>query len=186
MNKFKKYIRPTIIVLLIFLPLACIASCLLPIFIPENPIKLAASMAKVDIPKGATVLTNEDTGPGLPFPGGASDGYTFIVLQIPSEKFAEFTDALEASSRWKPLPLSSEFAGHEDEFQPAFDIDETIPITTATGYYFFIDRQAEYNRQEGEQVYDTTIPFYERWSQNFTFGLFNDQDGKLYLWRIDT
>ncbi len=186
MDKLKKYFLPTFIGLLVLLPLACIASCLISIFVPANPIKLTGTILDIDIPKGTTVLTNHDTGPGLPIPGGASDGYTFIVLQVPSNKISEFTDTLEASPLWKPLPLSPEFVGHEEEFQPSFDIEETIPITTSTGYYFFIDYQEQYNKKKGEQVYDTTQPFYERNSENFTFGLFNDKDGKLYLWSIDT
>jgi hypothetical protein len=186
MSKPKKKLSRVIIGLLVFLPLACIASCLIPIFIPGNPIELAGSMLDIDIPKGTTVLTNDDTGPGLPFPGGASDGYTFIILQIPPEKSDEFINTLEASPLWKPLPLSPEFTGHEEEFQPAFDIEGTIPITTSTGYYFFVDWQAEHNKESGEQVYDTTKPFYDRYSENFTFGLFDDKDCKLYLWRIDT
>lgn len=185
MNKLKKYFLPTFIGLLVLLLLACIASCLIPIFIPRNPIKLAGSMLDVDIPKGSTVLTNHDT-PGLPIPGGASEGDTFIILQIPPEKIIEFADTLADSPSWKPLPLSPEFAGHEEEFQPSFGIEETIPITTSTGYYFFEDRQEEYNKKKGEQIYDTTKPFYERYSKNFTFGLFNDKDGKLYVWGIDT
>lgn len=186
MKKPKKYFLSIFIGLLVLLPLACLASCFFSIFIPEDPIKLAGSMLDVDIPEGTTVLTNNDTGPGLPFPGGASDGYTFIILQLPPDKIAGFSDSLAKSSVWKPLPLSPEFSGHEDAFQPSYDIEETIPITTSTGYYYFMDRQAEYNKKKGEQVYDTTKPFYERDSENFTFGLFNDKDGKLYLWRNDT
>jgi hypothetical protein len=132
------------------------------------------------------VLTN-NIEPGLPIPGGASDGHTFVILQIPSEKIVEFTGILEKSPFWKPLPLSLEFSGHEEEFQPSlFSIEETIPVTTSTGYYFFIDYQGEYNKQKGEQVYDTTQPFYERDSEDFGFGLFDDKDGKLYIWSIDT
>ena len=186
MNKLKKYFLPTFIGLLVLLTLACIASCLIPTFIPANPIKLAGSMLDVDIPEGSTVLTNNDTGGRLPFPGGASDGATFIILQIPPEKVVEFADTLADSPSWKALPLSPEFAGHEEEFQPSFGIEGTIPITTSTGYYFFVDWQEEYNKEKGEQEYDTTKPFYERISENFTFGLFNDKDGKLYVWGIDT
>ena len=186
MKKVKKYFLPVTAGLLVLLPLVCIGSCLFSVFVPVDPLELASSMSGVDLPKGTTVLTNNDTGPGLPVPGGASDRYTFIVLQIPPEKIIEFAGTLEKSSLWKPLPLSPEFAGHEDRLQPSFGIEETIPITTSTGYYLFVDYQEEYNKEKGKQIYDTTKPFYERYSENFKFGLFNDKDGKLYLWRIDT
>ncbi len=176
---------PIIIVLLI---LACIASCCVSALIPENPIKLGSSMSRVELPKGTTIVTDNDTGPGLPIPGGASDGFTFLVLQIPPEKIVEFTTTLKESSFWKPLPLPAELAEHERAIQPSIagGIEETIPIATSTGYYLFIDKQEEYNKRSGKQVYPIETPFYERRSFNFTFGLFNDKDGKLYLWRLDT
>ena len=184
-NNIRKFWLPITTGLLV---LACIASCLAPILIPEEPISLARSMSRVEFPKDTTIVTNNDTGPGLPIPGGASDGYTFLVLQIPPEKIGEFTTTLIKSSFWKPLPLSSELADHEKYIQPSFmyGVEETIPIATATGYYLFIDRQEEYNISTGKQVYEIATPFYERSSYNFTFCLFNDKDGKLYLWRIDT
>jgi hypothetical protein len=186
MKKVRKYILPTIAWTVVMLPFVCIAACLISAAIPENPLKLASSMLDVKLPWGTTVLINHDTGPGLPIPGGASNGYTFMILQIPPEKVAEFKKTLETSPVWKPLPLPQEFEGHEDEFQPSFGIEEMIPITTSTGYYFFIDYQEEYNKRKGEQIYDTSKPFYERRSENCTFGMFNDKDGKLYLWNIDT
>lgn len=170
------------------LVLACIASCLAPILIPEDPIRVARSMSGVELPKGTTILTNIDTYTGLPIPGGASDGYTFLVLQIPPQKIGEFTTTLEKSSFWEPLPLSPELADHEEYIQPSFiyGVEETIPIASVTGYYLFIDRQEEHNKSSGKQVYEIATPFYERYSYNFTFCLFDDQVGKLYLWRSDT
>jgi hypothetical protein len=185
-NNMKKSFLPITMGLLSLLILACITSCIFYALTPENPIDLASSMLRIKLPEGTTVVTNDDTGPGLPIPGGASDGYTFLVLQIPYEKIGEFTNILEASSYWKPLPLPIELAQHEEYLQPTFGIKATIPIATSTGYYLFIDSQEEYNKEHGKQTYDTTRPFYERFSFNYTFGLFNDKDGKFYLWRIDT
>lgn len=115
-NKIKKFWVPITAGLLLLSVLGCMASCLVSILIPEDPLDLASSMSKVKLPKGTTILTNNDTGPGLPIPGGASDGYTFLVLQIPPEKIAEFTTTLKKSSFWKPLPLSSELAEHQNIF----------------------------------------------------------------------
>jgi hypothetical protein len=187
-SKIKKFWVPITAGLILLLVLACVASCLISVLIPENPIKLASSISRVTLPKGTTLVTNNDTGPGLPIPGGASDGYTYLVLQIPSEKMVEFESTLKQSSYWKPLPLSAELADHEDIIQPSISggIEETIPITSSTGYYLFIDSQEEYNNSSGEQVYDIATPFYDRYSYNFTFCLFNDKDGKLYIWSLDT
>lgn len=181
-NNIKKFWLPVTAGLLVLLPLACIASCLISILIPRDPIKLARSFSEVELPKGTTIVMNNDTGPGLPIPGGASDGYTFLVLQIPPGKIVEFTATLEKSPLWKPLPLSAQLAEQEEGIlQPSISggIEETIPIATSTGYYLFIDRQEEYNKSSGEDVYDIATPFYKRYSYNFTFCLFNDQDGKL-------
>jgi hypothetical protein len=174
--------------LIILLELACVATCLISVFKPEDPKKLAGSISRVKLPIGTTILTNNDTYTGLPIPGGASDGYTYLVLQIPSDKIVEFEATLKQSSYWKPLPLSAELAEHEDIIQPSISggIEETIPIASSTGYYLFIDSQEEYNKSSGEQVYDIATPFYDRYSYNFTFCLFNDKDGKLYIWSLDT
>ncbi len=181
MKKIGKWILITTGILV----LVCILSCVLPYIIPVNPIRIASSMLKVELPKGTTPVTSDDM-PGLPIPGGASDGYTFLILQIPPEEITEFTGTLERSPFWQPLPLPAEIAKQEWLLQPSFDIKEEIPIATSTGYYLFRDYQDEYNQRKGEQIYDTETPFYERHSFNFVFGLFNDKDGKLYLWELNT
>lgn len=184
----KKLIQKFWIPVMLVLIAACVVSCLVSLLVPQDPIKLARSISRVALPKGTTIVSNNDTGPGLPIPGGASDGYVFLVLQIPMEKIAEFTNTLSNSPDWKPLPVPAEFAEHERVLQPSISggIDESIPITTSTGYYLFIDHQAEYNKRTGRDSYAVATPFYERPSYNFTFCLFNDLDGKLYLWRLDT
>ncbi|MFZ5856375.1 MAG: hypothetical protein ACOYZ6_06055 [Chloroflexota bacterium] len=163
--------------------LLLILACIISFVIPTNPITLASSMAQVDIPTGVTVRTNDDTGPGLPIPGGASDGYTFLVIQIPPAKISEFSQTLTNSNIWKPLPLPQEFIDNEWLLQPD---NGTIPLDTLKGSYLFVDRQDSYNKNHKERRYDTSQPFYERYSFNFTFGLFDDKTGLLYLWRLDT
>jgi hypothetical protein len=162
--------------------LACVTESL-----TSNPVNLASSLLRTDLPQGTTVITNVDTGPGLPIPGGASDGYSFLVLQIPPEKTTGFAGKLK-SPLWKPLPLAPDLAKAERYLQPTImsGVEGNIPIATSTGYYLFFDRQEEYNRTHSRQTYDTTRPFYERSSSNYTFGMFDDQSGKLYLWSIDT
>lgn len=181
-NNIKAAALPILAVAAGLVFLACIGSCAISFLGIDDPVMLASSMLMIKIPHGATAITN-DNSPGLPLPGGASDGYVFIVLQIPPEKAAELIENLKRSSNWHSLPLPEELAQHENLLQPSFGIEGTIPITTSTGYYLFIDSQTEGG---DKQAFDLTIPFYNRPSYNFTFGLFNDQDGKLYLWRLDT
>lgn len=187
-NNIKKFWFPITAGFVVLSVLACMLSCLASVLIPEDPFKLASAIARVELPKGTTIASNNDTVPGLPIPGGASDGYAFLVLQIPPEKIAEFTSTLKKSPFWKPLPLSAELAEHEDVIQPSIagGVQETIPIATSTGYYLFIDHQAEYNKKTGKQVYEVATPFYDRYSYHFSFCLFNDKDGKLYIWNLDT
>lgn len=185
MKTSKKISRTKVIILVVAffaLLLACVTDSL-----NSNPVKLASSLLRTDLPQGTTVITNVDTGPGLPIPGGASDGYTFLILQIPLEKITEFAGKLKPPL-WKPLPLTPDLAKAERYLQPTImsGVEGNIPIATSTGYYLFLDRQEEYNRTHSRQTYDTTRPFYERSSSNYTFGMFDNQTGKLYLWSIDT
>ena len=153
-------------------------------FFPMSPVEFAGVLLKVDIPEGTTVIS--DVYSESSFPTG--DGHTWTVLQIPHEKVNEFAASLKASPFWKPLPLSPELADQQAYLQPTimFGLDGTIPIKNATGYYFFVDRQEASNKKDNSQTYDTFIPFSKRNSLNYTFGLFNDRDGKLYVWSIDT
>jgi hypothetical protein len=150
-----------------------IGACVVDAFIPDSPVKYISSVLRIKIPKGTTVISDDYSEPSFP----TGDGYSWTILQVPPEKITEFVSSIEASPIWKPLPLSSELASHEHYIQPAFmfGVEGEIPITTSEGYYVFIDRQ------------DNTIkPFYERPSFNYTFGLFNKKDGKLYFWNLDT
>lgn len=160
-----------------------ILTCVISILIPENPIAIASSMIRSDLPKGTAIVNDDYDGPSFPL----GDGYTWIVLQIPAEEISRFKNSLAETPYWKSLPLPTELAENERYLQPSFfGVNETIPIDTSTGYYLFIDHQEEYNKAQKRQAYDTSIPFYKRASLNYTFGLFNDKDGRLYLLRFDT
>ena len=187
-NNTRIFVLPITVGLSILLLLVCVVSCFFLVFsdliTPQSPVEFASSALRIDIPKDTTVIVDNNDGPSFPL----GDGYSWMVLQIPTEKAIEFTNSLKKSPIWKPLPLPKELAEAEHYLQPTFEfgLEGTIPITTSTGYYFFIDSQEEYNKRNAKQTYDTTEPFYKRPSFNFTFGLFDDQDGKLYLWSIDT
>jgi hypothetical protein len=128
------------VVLLGILILACVIS----VIIPENSVKVASSMLRIDLPKGTTILIDDDSGPSFP----TGDGYTWMVLQVPHEEIIEFANSLETSPVWKPLPLPPELAENRDYLQPTImsGVEGTIPIATSTGYYLFIDSQEEYSK----------------------------------------
>ena len=160
----------------IILILACV---IINSLVPSNPVSFASSSLRIAIPKDTTVIIDEYSEPSFP----TGDGYSWTVLQIQTDKIDEFKESLKNSSDWKPLPLPKELAENEQFLQPTFmsGVEGEIPIASATGYYIFIDEQ-----KEGKQSSDIATPFYERFSFNYRFGLFNDKDGRLYIWSIDT
>ena len=185
-NSAKIWLLPVTVGLLSLFLLAGIFACVFAVFLPKSPTSYASQALRINIPKGTTVIIDDYEEPSFPL----GDGYSRMVLQIDPEEIVEFTNSLKASPIWKPLPLPEELAKGIDYLQPSngFGLEGNIPIpiTTATGYYVFIDSQEEYNKRHNTQDYDTSQPFYDRPSFNFTFGLFDDKDGRLYLWSIDT
>jgi hypothetical protein len=157
-----------------------IGVCVIDAAIPSNPVTFAQKALRVKIPEGTTVIIDNYSEPSFP----SGDGYSWTVLQISPDQIDEFITSLEKFPGWKPLPLPEELAEHERFLQPTIMLfgEEEIPITTATGYYLFIDEQVEERRQSS----DIATPFYARPSFNYRFGLFNDKDGRLYIWSIDT
>ena len=150
-----------------------IGACVIESFIPDNPVKYVSSALRIKIPNGTTVFNDDYSEPSFP----TGDGYSWTILQVPPDKITILVNSIEASPIWNTLPLPPELVEHEHYIQPnsMFGVEGEIPITTSDGYYVFIDRQDE-----------TSEPFYERSSFNYTFGLFNIEDGKLYLWSLDT
>ncbi len=172
-----------------FLVMLLVGACLIDACIPRNPVKLAAALLQTSLPAGTKAVTKDDTGPGLPIPGGASDGYSWLVLQIPPSQMANFSQRISASPLWKRLPLPPELAAGERSLQPTImsGVRGRIPLETAKGYYLFIDEQAEYNRQYPDRSgYDTSKPFYDRYSLDLIFGVFDDSTGMIYVWRVNT
>jgi hypothetical protein len=174
---------PTVLILTL------VGGCVVEACLPRNAVKLAAAMLQTELPAGTKAVIKKDTGPGLPIPGGASDGYSWIVLQVPADQIAHFSQTLAGASRWKRLPLPPELAAGENLLQPT-SMNEGrghIPLETAKGYYQFTDEQAEQNRKyPGRIGYDTAKPFYDRPSLDFIFGVFDETTGLLYVWRLNT
>ena len=164
--------------------LLMIGGCISYIYMKTDPLVFASEAVRVKIPTGTIVIIDDYKEPSFP----TGDGNSFTVLQIPLDKIDEFSETLENSSDWKPLPLPKELAENENFLQPTFMSGGRgeIPITSATGHYIFIDEQEEYDKEHNSRTYAVATPFYKRHSFNYRFGLFNDKDGKLYIWSIDT
>ncbi len=171
----KKYPRPVLIIICIVI-LAIVASYIY-LLIKENPVRYVSRLLNVEIPKGSVVIIDKYDA--------ASIGYSWTVIQIPSEKINEFTNSLKESFDWKPLPLPTELAQNDWCLQPPRLADGKIPISNAIGYYVLFDAQEAYNKKNNTHTYATEIPLCKRFSQNFLFGLFNEKDGRLYVWQID-
>jgi hypothetical protein len=179
-QSIKKYLPRPRVAFLGLLVLACIGACLF-FSIPDSPVRFASRALGVKVPDDSIVIIDQYDGPNIP----TGDGYSWTVLQIPSEKIDEFTSTLAESSDWKSLPLSAELAQNDWCLQPGLTEGE-IPIVNTTGYYFLNDYQEAYNQENNRQRYETEKPLCERTSQNFLFGLFDEKDGKLYIWSINT
>lgn len=177
------------LVLLVAFLVFLVRGCLADAFGPRDPIKLAAALLDTPLPDGTAPETKEDTGAGLPVPGGASDGYTWLVLKVPSAQVKSFAQRIATSPQWKPLPLPPELAAGETFLQPTI-LDGGkghIPLETAKGHYLFIDEQAEYNKKYPKRSgYDTSKPFYERPSFDYIFGVFDESTGTIYVFRMNT
>lgn len=186
MTSTPKYLALIFLAFSFLIPATCTGVFFFSVFFSESD-SLDGGLSEVSLPKGTIVIKNKSAGDGLPLPGGASDGYTFLLLQIPPSEIVVFARRLENSSAWRSLPLSSELSKNQKWLQPSIAINETIPIAaTSSGYYMFVDFQEVNKRRKSKSADEVAKPFHERHSLNFKFGLFNDKDGKLYLWRLDT
>lgn len=178
----------------------CLIGCLTPVVlllvlivlmcIPSDPVKLAEGLLRTKLPSGTKAASAEDTGPGLPIPGGASDGYTWLILQIPPDQATNFSRTVSAMPSWKRLPLPPELAAGERSLQPTImdGVKGHIPLETAKGYYILIDQQVEWNQRipPPRPPYQTEKPIWERPSMDYTFGVFDETSGRVYVWSINT
>lgn len=174
----------------IVLIVACSVTFLIWLFFPTSAVTSAKGILRTPLPKDTKVAENDDSGPGLPIPGGASDGYTWLVLQIPLSQITNFSKTLSASPSWKRLPLPPELAVGERYLQPTImhGVKGHIPLETAKGFYILIDQQAEWNQgfPRPNPPYETSKPIWERPSCDYSFGVFDENTGRLYVWSINT
>ena len=174
MNKIVKVFLSAVFIFTIVLVLAMIIADALGAFEGGgDPIEYANRILHINLPDDTSVIVDEYAGPS----SSTGDGYSWSVLQVSQEEMDFFASRLAYNSHWQPLPISADLVQCEDNLQPKFvsGIEGEIPVSDATGYYFFTDNQE-----------DSPEPFCERISYSYKFALFDDGDGKLYLWHIDT
>jgi hypothetical protein len=159
------------------------------VILPSDPVKTAEGLLRTKLPPGTKAASRGGSGPGLPIPGGASDGYIWLILQVPRHEATNLAKTISNSPLWKQLPLPPELAAGEKYLQPShFDgVKGHIPLETAAGYYLLIDFQAEWNEKHNPRPpYKTSLPIWERPSMDYTFGVFDEKTGRIYVWHINT
>jgi hypothetical protein len=178
----------------------CLIGCLTPVVlllaliglmcIPSNPVKVAEGLLRIELPNGTKAVSSKDTGLGLPIPGGASDGYTWLILQVPPNQLTNFAQKVSTVPFWKRLPLPPELAAGEKYLQPTImdGVKGQIPLETARGYYILIDQQVEWNQRvpPPRPPYQTNTPIWERPSMDYIFGVFDETTGRVYVWSVNT
>ncbi len=132
---------------------------------------------KVDISAGKEISKHEDHG-------WMGDGETFIVFEFSGD---DFKNELSQNKNWKKFPLDditkTIMYGSNDtkiKYGPTFT-DESgktkFPEIT-DGYYMLLDRQDENMKKEGNIL--------NRNSMNFTLGVYDSKENKLYYCKLDT
>ncbi len=113
----------------------------------------------------------------LPLPGGQSDGEILVALRVDSAASTEFAALCSQSKAWKRLPFSSEIVNGESFLIPSWP-NAFAPYEAKSGFYFFIDRYDNDQHSDKE--------FHDRWSQNITVAVYDEELGILYFHLLDT
>ena len=129
---------------------------------------------RVPLPETAVVAA----GDLVRCPNG--DGVYAAHVTLPAEEIAGFAESLEMCEAWSTGVLPDFVAN--TIYGGAFDggyrsgVAETYGIPEhENGYWLFIDRHREQDK-----------PFSERHSYNYTFGLFDEENGVLHVYKYDT
>ena len=139
--------------------------------------KIVSTELGIDV-SGGTELFAEDTHGGF-----LGDGRTFIALQFDDPSVL---DAVKQNSDWKQFPLdettqtlvyginSADEEGQNGPFLSDEQGNALVP-DIQNGYYILIDRHTE-----------TELDILERFSFNFTVGLYDTDHNILYFGALDT
>ncbi len=157
--------------LIIMLPCACcmLVGGLLGMFAEYDDGRDAAS-SNLDFKfdERATKVEFVDSPPIAPFPGGASDFETWVVLELDEAQAREFEQAIKARPEWREMPLSDELRTHEKRLQGPGEIEgvevkEKLPLDNEHGYYFFTGEIA---------------------SSDFRIAIYDNETRRVYVWAV--
>ena len=124
--------------------------------------------------KSASVLYEKDTHGGF-----LGDGTTLVALQLRETAMAA---KLAEQPNWRALPLP-EILYKEVYDNFFFRSEEGDPLVqpVENGYYFFLDRHSM-----AEDIFDPSGLMEERYSSNYTIGIYDADENILYYLELDT
>ncbi len=137
----------------------------------KTPQEIVSKALDVDVSGGAEI-SYEDTHGGVP-----ADGKTSIILQFNDNSVL---DAIKKDPKWKAFPLDEIMqeivygSDMEIDGRPAPGPFMKVP-EIQNGYYILIDRHSEKDKN-----------ILERYSFNFTVGLYDVDTNIMYFCKLDT
>ena len=141
----------------------------------ETPQEIVSRELGVDV-SGGTEISYEDTHGGF-----HGDGDTIITLKFDDNSV---TDAIKGNSKWREFPIDETTQalvyGLEKEncqYGPFLNdgMGNALIPEIQNGYYILLDRQPE-----------TDTDILERYSFNFTVGLYDSDTNIMYFYELDT
>ena len=141
----------------------------------QSPQEIASKGLSIDLSSGIEISHEDSHG------GFHGDGHTFIVLQFSDNSIL---DTIKKDVKWKEFPLDEttqalvygleDNESHTLPFLSNEDGTALIP-EIQNGYYILIDRQPE-----------TDTDILERYSFNFTIGIYDSDTNIMYFCELDT
>jgi hypothetical protein len=139
-----------------------------------------SKLVNASIPRDTKVLISSDSHGGL-----LGDGEYFVVFQFTGIQYKEFLASLYQNKTWTDLPLPKElekiiFGERKGTYSYEGHGKKKIPYLKRNGKYYFFDRFVKDNPQyKGASILN-------RPSNNFIFGLLDNENRKLYIIKYDS
>lgn len=128
-------------------------------------------------------LRHIETALGLDLSGGTLErfedshgGFHGDGLRLAEVTVEGLVEKLANAGGWRPLPMSDSAA----QALRLCEAEEETVEETAEGFYYFYDRHSEC-----EDPYDST-QMHSRFSYNFTMAVYDNGNGRLYFYELDT
>lgn len=139
----------------------------------------------IDVPASAQVVEkiNGYSSASFPIPGGLSDGYFHVLMQLSADEHQVMMDRITANMagqpdrKWQEMPVRHNLLLIKNFLE--LSRIKPIPVEAEHGYYILIDRQSD----DPDAI---KADWTKRSSYNFTFAIYDDKERKLYLFLEDT